>query len=441
MAEDTRTIPGRLQSINDLQSQLGTWINTLSGQRLLLDYILIQSPDVDWPRDHAPWYKRLAYSTRDLAYSFVRDYNGVGNVYEDEEVLEVWISRGRDWVQIIKQMIDEDFTAETGIKVNVNLIPAGQMQVLLLANTAGLTPDVALGVEGETPIDFAVRNALVNLNEFPDYEEVAARFRPGALIPYKYDGGDYALPENQNFNMLFYRKDIMMELGIDDDEIPQTWEEVMELIPLLQQNGMDFYYPHAPNNSALAVNEFAPFLFQHGGDLYDEEGMTSKLDSPEALQAMEMWTELFTNYKIEKQADFYNRFRSGEMPIGVADYGTYILLSTAAPELTGWWRMVPHPGIKQPNGEINRSTGGLGQTGIIFKDSEMKEEAWEFLKWWTGADAQERFGSELEALLGVEARWNTANVEALQRLPWDQADLDAVLEQWEWFREREVGVG
>nr|WP_186324731.1 extracellular solute-binding protein [Paenibacillus bovis] len=441
MAEDTRTIPGRLQSINDLQSQLGTWINTLSGQRLLLDYILIQSPDVDWPRDHAPWYKRLAYSTRDLAYSFVRDYNGVGNVYEDEEVLEVWISRGRDWVQIIKQMIDEDFTAETGIKVNVNLIPAGQMQVLLLANTAGLTPDVALGVEGETPIDFAVRNALVNLNEFPDYEEVAARFRPGALIPYKYDGGDYALPENQNFNMLFYRKDIMMELGIDDDEIPQTWEEVMELIPLLQQNGMDFYYPHAPNNSALAVNEFAPFLFQHGGDLYDEEGMTSKLDSPEALQAMEMWTELFTNYKIEKQADFYNRFRSGEMPIGVADYGTYILLSTAAPELTGWWRMVPHPGIKQPNGEINRSTGGLGQTGIIFKDSEMKEEAWEFLKWWTGADAQERFGSELEALLGVEARWNTANVEALQRLPWDQADLDAVLEQWEWFREREVVVG
>jgi len=183
------------------------------------------------------------------------------------------------------------------------------------------------------------------------------------------------------------------------------------------------------------------FLFQHGGDLYDEKGMVSKLDSPEALKAMEMWTELFTNYKIEKQADFYNRFRSGEMPIGVADYSTYILLSTAAPELTGWWGMKPMPGLKQEDGRINRSTGGLGQTGIIFKDSKMKEEAWQFLKWWTGADAQERFGSELEALLGVEARWNTANVEALNRLPWEQKDLEAILEQWEWFREREVVIG
>ncbi|MNP16201.1 hypothetical protein D3C76_1085880 [compost metagenome] len=159
------------------------------------------------------------------------------------------------------------------------------------------------------------------------------------------------------------------------------------------------------------------------------------------MEAFKMWTGLFTNYKIQKQADFYNRFRSGEMPIGVADYSTYVLLSTAAPELTGWWGMKPMPGIEQSDGQINRSTGGLAQTGMIFKDTEMREESWEFLKWWTSADAQERFGSELEALLGVEARWNTANVEALKRLPWQSADLEAILEQWEWFKEREVVIG
>ncbi|TDQ41039.1 extracellular solute-binding protein [Aureibacillus halotolerans] len=441
MAEDTESIPARLESLNNLQSSIGIWINELSQQSLLLDYILIQSPDMAWPEAEAPWYVRAQTSAYDFFTSFTKDYSGIGNVYEDEEVLDVWVSRGRDWVQIIKQMIDEDFTPRTGIKVNVNVIPAQQMQVLLLANTSGLAPDVALGVEGELPIDFAVRNALVDLGEFPDYEDVAKRFRPGALIPYEYNDGHYALPENQNFYMLFYRKDIMEELGVTEEEIPETWEEVMELIPLLQQNGMDFYYPHAPNNTALAINEFSPFLFQHGGDLYKEDGMESALNSPEALEAFEMWTGLFTNYKIEKQADFYNRFRSGEMPIGVADYFTYILLSTAAPELTGWWEMVPMPGIQQEDGQINRSTGGLGQTGIIFKDTDMKDESWEFMKWWTGADAQEQFGSELEALLGVEARWNTANIEALKRLPWDENDIDSILEQWKWFREREVVLG
>ncbi|MEF3352233.1 extracellular solute-binding protein [Paenibacillus sp. GYB006] len=441
MAEETRTIPGRIQQFNDLQASLGTWVNSLSKQSLLLDYLIVKSPDQEWPEPSAGWVKRTGTMVYDFVQSFTKDYGGIGNVYEGEEVLEVWVARGRDWVDIIKQMIDEDFTPETGIKVNVNVIPAQQMQVLLLASTSGIAPDVALGVDGEVPIDYAVRNGLINLEEFSDYGEIAARFRPGALIPYEYNGGSFALPENQNFNMLFYRKDIMEELGYSEEEMPDTWEEVMDLIPILQQNGMDFFYPHAPNNPALAINEFAPFLFQHGGEFYREDGKISNLDSPEAMEAFKMWTGLFTNYKIQKQADFYNRFRSGEMPIGVADYSTYVLLSTAAPELTGWWGMKPMPGMEEADGQINRSTGGLAQTGMIFKDTEMKEESWEFLKWWTSADAQERFGSELEALLGVEARWNTANVEALKRLPWQENDINAILEQWEWFKEREVVIG
>ncbi|GAE07081.1 extracellular solute-binding protein, family 1 [Paenibacillus sp. JCM 10914] len=441
MAEDTETIPGRIASMTDTQSSLGLWVNGLSTQSMIIDYFVIKSPDQAWPKAEAPVLTRVGTTVSDFLYSFTRDYTGIGDVYDDEEVIDVWVARGRDWVQIIKQMVDEDFTPETGIKVNVNVIPAGGMQLLLLAQTSGLAPDVALGVEGEVPIDFAVRGGLVNLSDFSDYDHVSSRFRPGALIPYRYDGGNYALPETQNFSMLFYRTDIMEELGVTEADIPETWEEVMDLIPLLQQNGMDFFYPHAANAPNNAVNEFAPFLFQRNGDLYKEDGKFSNLDSFEALEAVKMWTGLYTNYKIEKQADFYNRFRTGEMPIGVADYTTYVMLSTAAPELTGWWKMKPIPGIKQADGQINRSTGGLGQTAVMFNSTENKDAAWEFMKWWTDADAQERFGSELESLLGVEARWNTANVEALTRLPWQTEDINAVLEQWEWFREREVVLG
>lgn len=441
LAEDTDTIPARLTSMTDTQSALGLWVNGLSQQSLILDYLVVKSTDKQWPKAEAFWMVRAWTSFNDFLLSFTKDYSGIGNIYKGEKNLEVWVARGRDWVQIIKQMIDEDFTPQTGIKVNVNVIPAGQMQLLLLAQTSGLEPDVALGVEGEVPIDFAVRDGLINLNQFPDYKEVAGRFRPGALIPYKYNGGDFAIPENQNFAMLFYRKDIMEELGVSEDEIPETWQEVMDLIPLLQQHGMDFFYPHAPNAPQNAINEFAPFLFQRSGEFYREKGKYSNMDSPEALEAMKMWTGLFTNYKIPKQADFYNRFRTGEMPIGVADYFTYVLLSTAAPELTGWWGMKPMPGLREDDGSINRSTGGLAQTAVMFKNTELKQQSWDFIKWWTSADAQERFGSELESLLGVEARWNTANVEALNRLPWQKSDIEAVLEQWEWFKEREVVLG
>src|SRR5512143_1616715 len=119
----------------------------------------------------------------------------------------------------------------------------------------------------------------------------------------------------------------------------------------------------------------------------------------------------------------------------------YVLLSKAARELTGRWEMSPIPGIKMEDGSINRSTGGSGNAVVIFKQSEHPQEAWEFAKWWTSTEIQLRDGVELEALLGVEARWNTANVEALQGMSWPRADIAAITEQWQWFQERPVVLG
>jgi ABC-type glycerol-3-phosphate transport system substrate-binding protein len=140
-------------------------------------------------------------------------------------------------------------------------------------------------------------------------------------------------------------------------------------------------------------------------------------------------------------ANFFTRFRDGEMPMGISGYNTYVSLSVAAPELTGRWAMLPMPGHRAPDGTIDRSSGGTGQAAVIFKQSKQQQAAWEFVKWWTSEAAQQRFGNELEALLGVDARWNTANLAALQALPWPKTDIASILEQWRWFREPPVVLG
>jgi ABC-type glycerol-3-phosphate transport system substrate-binding protein len=78
---------------------------------------------------------------------------------------------------------------------------------------------------------------------------------------------------------------------------------------------------------------------------------------------------------------------------------------------------------------------------VIFKQSKQQAAAWEFVKWWTSMEAQQRFGNELEALLGVDARWNTANLAALQALPWPKQDIASIMEQWSWFKEPAVVLG
>ncbi|MFC0392978.1 extracellular solute-binding protein [Paenibacillus mendelii] len=433
MAAKPDSIPKRLDNLSSTQSSLGSWITGFSRHRLQLDYLIIKSPEQSWPDASSGFAKKLSANVYDFFSSFTRDYRAIGKTEQDDErTLDVWVARGRDWVQVLKQMIDNDFTANTGIKVNVNLIPANAMNLFMLAISSGNAPDVALGVDQQVPIDFALRGGLQDLGIFPDYAEVASRFKQGALTPYRFDGGNYALPETQNFNMMFYRKDVLQEIGID--ELPETWQEVFDIIPILQQKGLDFYF--TPD-----LSTFSSFLFQLSGEFYRDHGKASNLDTPEGLKAMKMWTGLYTNYKISKEANFYNRFRTGEIPIGVADYTMYLQLMTAAPELTGLWEMRPMPGITQEDGQINRSMGGAGQSAVIFKDSKLKDEAWEFVKWWTSQQSQERYGADIEMSLGSAARWNTANVEALKDLPWAKKDVDAILEQWEWFKEREIVPG
>ena len=61
------------------------------------------------------------------------------------------------------------------------------------------------------------------------------RFRESAVEPFMYDGALYALPETQSFEMMFYRKDILNELGI---EIPKTWDDMKVVLSELSKNQM-----------------------------------------------------------------------------------------------------------------------------------------------------------------------------------------------------------
>ena len=124
----------------------------------------------------------------------------------------------------------------------------------------------------------------------------------------------YGLPETQSFNMMFVREDILAELNI---EIPRTWDDILAAIPILQSNNMQIGM-HA---------DAKIFLYQKGGELFADNGMRINLDSNVGLDAFETMCKMFTMYSFPYKYDFANRFRTGEMPIGFADYSsTYNIL-------------------------------------------------------------------------------------------------------------------
>lgn len=414
---DVNGIPNQVKVFADIQTSINTWIKPMESQGVMLDYLVVRDPEAKPGLKLPNLWDKVSYSTVNFARTFFQEYD-LKDLNEEASVT-VWVQRGRDYVDLLQKMIEADFTPKTGIHVNVNLMP--NTNVLMLGNAAGDQPDVALGIGMETPVDYAMRGAAADLSQFPGFEDVLKRFNPGVMRSYAYNGGMYALPETQTFMVMFYRTDVLERLGLTP---PDTWDDVLELLPTLQENGMDIYYP---------TKEFVMPFYQQGAEFYTTDGMSTMIDNTLAQAAFKRWTDLFITHNFPKEVPaFFNHFRFGDMPIGIADYNTYIQLTVAAPEIMGKWKMAPLPGVRGADGQVVRWSAQSTTAGMLMEKGKKKEQAWTFLDWWTSTATQAKFANDIESFAGIEYRWNPANIEALQYVPWPSDDMEVLAEQGRW---------
>lgn len=491
MSKDENKIASNLGNFKSYIGSLGTWLLSTKAQPLQLDYILVQPAGAKLPKANANFFESVAHEFKSFVMSFFTDYNSIGSATkiddDDPNAVEVWITTGRDQATIMRQMVDGAFNNDA-VSVNLKLIAAG---TLLPATLAGVGPDVSMDAD---PNGYGIRNAVVPLNYFQDetvakineritlpgdkkvltYDEVKKTyfrdndelFVPLTLldpdrIEYEEDGKtyknidgverngivSYGLPYTIDFPMLFYRKDIFVELGL---EVPETWDDVEAIIRALSENQMEMGFSQAMTQIYMYQSGIEWFeSAENYKDYYanPEEitrdsreylrtvGIASNLGSNGALDAFQRMTEWFTLYGEPVTYDFANRFRTGEMPIAIAAYSVYNQLKVFAPEIAGLWEFVQLPGVERVDDEgnkyIDHSTPGTPQAVMMMKDAvdDLKEgqditdslkaqNAWTFLQWWVSKDTQERFGQEQVALMGTAAKYNTANVDALLGQSW-----------------------
>ncbi|MBE5809482.1 MAG: extracellular solute-binding protein [Clostridiales bacterium] len=422
-------------NFKDNITSLGTAMQSMAESKLDIDAIVISGENAKPKKVSDNIFTKLAHEVKACVASYFVDYNSLGDVYDEnaEDVIEVWLVTGRDQSTVLKTMIDEAFTPNYGVKVNVQLVGA---DAILSAVMAGIGPDVVLSVDGWYAVNYAMRNAVEDLTQFADYEEVVKPFYQSALEPLTYDDGEhkgvYGLPETQLFSVLFYRKDIMEDLEL---EIPQTWDDIIAILPTIQGNNMSVGIPF-PDISNVDMSGFNALIYQNGGAIYNDKKTRTLIDSEEAVKAFELYTSLYNDYGLPTVFDFVSRFRSGEMPVGVGQYSLYNTLAVSAPEIRGLWDFTLYPGTVQEDGSIDRSVhaNGLCCMMIATDDETIKQNAWTFMKWWVSADAQARFGREMESVLGSSARYATANTEALEMLAWSGDELDVLQAQQAWGR-------
>lgn len=431
-----RVIPNKMELFNSGDNSavkhISTVINSMANLSLSIDELYIKPENCEFSARKTAVITKVADSVKRLAYSLTPD--ATADSYSskaDGEALQVWMSRSSVYVQMLQSLVDSDELFEND-RIDITIMPSEQK--LVLAAASGTNPDAVIGVAYSTPFKFALRGAAKDLTEYDDFlSSYADEYMIEGLVPCCYENGVYGAIETKDYNVLFYRQDILKDLGID---VPDTWDDVEAIMPTLLRYNKNFSIPISNVVGYKSFNTTSPFIYQNNGEFYSESGDKTDFFSQNSLRGFNELTELFKIYAMDEYvASFYNAFRSGDCPLGIGGVSTYVQLSEAAPELSGLWDIAPVPGTKMQDGIILRYNSCDTTACMIFDNTSKSELSWKFLKWWLSSETQIKFAESMENSFGTQYRWNTANFVAFEETNYPEEHKDIIRRTWEWQKE------
>ncbi len=441
----------------------------------------------------AGFFKSLWFEVKSFFASFWVNYDEMGltsEITEDTKKIDVWLATGRDQSQIWRSMIDanDGYTNSTGTAAALKLVAAG---TLLPSILSGKGPDVYIGLGASDVINYAIRGAVrgvsgndpelsaaqnsafttkyytyrddngnytttteptagkgqLTFTTLP-YSEVVLTEKSASVISGEDDqifseaamdtlrllNVSYGIPQTMSFAMMFYRMDVLAKLNVG---VPETWDDLLSCLPIIQANNMSIGVDY------ISALDF--MIYQKGGSLWkytDESeydpmyaGAKIDLDSDIALEAFDYVCRLYSDYSFPITYDAANRFRTGEMPILVGGYcGLYNQLVVYATEIEGLWEFCSLPGVfRDSDGdgvdELHyESLASVGAT-VILRGCEDMLASWQFVQWSCDADVQASYGNKMVALIGPSAKYETANLRALEDLSWTASEKLAIKDQ------------
>ncbi|WP_327429093.1 extracellular solute-binding protein [Streptomyces sp. NBC_01236] len=199
--------------------------------------------------------------------------------------------------------------------------------------------------------------------EFTDWSE-SKDTDPTARQSVTVDGKIYGAPYFVGVRALYYRTDVLKELGL---EVPKTQAELAETARKIHAARPDLY--------GLAVGGAytygaMPFIWSQGGELAEGKGgsYAATIDSADAQKGIKAYTSLFgdTNCPAAKCAgmggnDTVTAFASGKA--GMAIGGDFSHAAIAAGKVKGKYAVVPLPGLT--SGSVAPAFAGGNNIGVL----------------------------------------------------------------------------
>lgn len=225
------------------------------------------------------------------------------------------------------------------------------------------------------------------------------------------DGKIYSIPFQRSTEILYYNKDAFREAGLDPERGPETWDELVEFGQKLTNENR--YGVGIALNSGSAQWTFTAFCLQNsvnGENLMTEDGKAVLFDTPENVEALQLWLDLQNKYKIMapgivQWTDLPTQFLAGEVAMMYHTTGNLANISKNAEFEFGTAFL---PGNKRQAAP----TGG----GNFYISNGLPEErvqaAWKFIKFMTEPERAAQWSLDTGYVATREACFETDILKA-----------------------------
>ena len=288
------------------------------------------------------------------------------------------------WAEIIG-----DFEKKTGIDVEYQLIGFDvYYDKLVSAFKAGQGPDVCFADLGGWVPTFAAQGWLEPMEEQLKAASVTEQIWPNLWPTVTYKGQRYGLPWYTDCRVLLYNTAMFKEVGLDPNDPPETWEELLAAAQkLTDAKKMKYGYGVSGKKSEVATLGYMIFLHGAGGELLTPDYSKAAFNTPEGLSALKFYTELYTKYKVSPPAtpsygedDFRSMMAQNRVAMAIGGPWSFPLIEMANPAIKGNYAVAIHPYSKQPASVLG------GWASVISRTSQNKNAAWKFVDYITSYD-------------------------------------------------------
>lgn len=307
----------------------------------------------------------------------------------------------------IQEIVDE-FTRETGIQAELNLVPWGEYWTMLEASASGEDmPDVVMMHNNEIQ-RYMSNDLLLDLTDMINESEIMefSRFPQSLIDVYSLDGSHYAIPHEISSGALWYNIDMFEEAGVALPTEDWTWDDLYDAaVALTKEDGSQYGF-----NWAAGENQTGYWntIYSMGGYVINSDMTQSGFDQPGTIRAMEFTSELVKNAMppMATMAENSSEVLFGAGKIAMITTGSWNIPTFEEMDFfKGNVGVTLIPKDKETGGRVSITNGNAWSVAAA---TNMPEEAKKLVEWFGTEKMQLKLaesGVTMSALEGTSQAW------------------------------------